>query len=655
MYYSYLQNLKKMKSLFKGVLILILILLLYPTSLIAQEYSILTIPDSLRNENTHVVVRKSDVKIEVVSLKKVNYSHTWAYTILDAKADSYFSRLTAYYDDFSKIDKLEGTLYDAMGNQIEKLKKSDIKDQSPYDGMSIAHDNRVKFAEFQPTSYPYTVEFTIEKTYTATFFVPDWHPQGSSYVAIQNANFSLTSTIPLRIKQINIPNQADKVEETQNKNWKIRNSTAKRMEPFSPEWELQSPNVYVVPTQFEIDGYVGSLNTWEDFGKWGTLLNKDRQDIPEELINQLNELVADAPNEYEKVRRIYTYLQDNTRYVSIQLGIGGWQPFPAKEVAEKKYGDCKALSNFTHAMLKSVGIESYYAFIRAGDAPKMMKDFPSNQFNHAILCVPLQEKIQQKNVKKQDTLWLECTSQTEAFAYQGGFTEDREALLITPSGGKVVHTTVYKAEDNRIARRATIILAEDGTASAEVNTEYGALQEGSRKFLVEKGKEEQTKFLYKSIPLNGIEIKESEMIQHKERIPFVEEKMNLEIKNCAKRTGKRLFIQPNLFTQEETLPEIYGERIQPLVLSMDWIDTDTIQFVLPEGFAPEAVPEGQTIESQFGSYITTYIMSEKGLTYVRRMQMKKGEFVKESYADFVEFLQKVQKADKAKLVLVNRT
>ncbi|WP_375561882.1 DUF3857 domain-containing protein [Bernardetia sp. OM2101] len=644
-----------MKIIFKKTFLSILLLVFSFNFLIAQNYSVSSIPDSLKGDNAHVVVRKSDTKIEVVSLTKVNYSQTWAYTILDVKANKYFSRLIAYYDDFSKITKIEGALYDAMGNQIERLKKSDITDWSPDDGMSIAHDNRAKFAEFHPTTYPYTVEFTIEKSYTATFFVPDWHPQISNDVAVQNASFSLTSSVPLRIKQINIPNQADNIEKVQTKNWNLKNITAKRKEPFSPDWELQSPNVYVAPTQFEIDGYTGSLNTWEDFGKWGVLLNKDRQTIPEELANQLNELVADAPNDYEKIRRIYKYLQDNTRYVSIQLGIGGWQPFPAEEVAEKKYGDCKALSNFTHAMLKSVGIDSHYAFIRAGSyAPKMMKDFPSNQFNHAILCVPLKEKTTQTQ-NKQDTLWLECTSQTEAFAYQGGFTEDRDALLITPEGGKVVHTTIYTAEDNRIARKANIILAENGSANAEVRTEYGALQERSRKFLVEEGKDEQIKFLYKSIPLNNVEIKESEMIRHKQRIPFVEEKMTLEIKNCAKRTGKRLFIQPNLFTQEETVPEIYGERTQPLILSLDWIDTDTIEFVLPEGFAPEAVPEEENIESQFGSYSTKYIMSEKGLTYIRKMQMKKGEFAKESYAEFVEFLEKVQKADKAKLVLVNRT
>ena len=98
------------------------------------------------------------------------------------------------------------------------------------------------------------------------------------------------------------------------------------------------------------------------------------------------------------------------RYVSIQLGIGGFKPSAAKFVDEKKYGDCKALTNYMKNLLSVVGIASYPALINAG-YNKYPADtrFPSDPFNHVILCVPMEK----------DTVWLECTSNNAKAGFFG--------------------------------------------------------------------------------------------------------------------------------------------------------------------------------------------------------------------------------------------
>ena len=133
----------------------------------------------------------------------------------------------------------------------------------------------------------------------------------------------------------------------------------------------------------------------------------------------------------------YEYVQSKTRYVSIQEGIGGLQPFPASIVDKYGYGDCKALSNYTVALLQEVGVKSFYTKIRAGEGePDLLLDFPAQQTNHVVVAIP----------NDKDTIWLECTSQTNPFGYTGSFTGDRYALMITEEGGKIARTPSFSAK-----------------------------------------------------------------------------------------------------------------------------------------------------------------------------------------------------------------
>ena len=138
-----------------------------------------------------------------------------------------------------------------------------------------------------------------------------------------------------------------------------------------------------------MDGNKGDLATWKDLGIWYSNLCKGSVNLSELTKSLLKEMVKDAKSDREKIKIIYNYLQSNFRYVDISLGIGGYKPFDANFVDTKKYGDCKALSNYMHACLDAVGIVSYPALINAEyNKEPVDPGFPHNSFNHVILCVP---------------------------------------------------------------------------------------------------------------------------------------------------------------------------------------------------------------------------------------------------------------------------
>ncbi len=627
-------------------------LLLGPGLLQAADgnYPVSSIASHLK-ENAHAVVRKYETVFTVKSPAETVQKTHLVITLLHEKAREHAELTIGYNSQLDKINFISGVLYDSYGKPVEKLKNSDLMDVSAVSSISLMESSRVKIGRFKHFQYPCTVEFEYEETTTATKFYPRWHPQLDMDVAVEQASFQVVmpAGLELRYREQNLPGTKAAIQNTPAGKvyyWELENIPASEKEPHSPTFMETTPVVYTAPTDFEMGGIKGSMRTWEDFGKWYYQLNAKRDQLPEEARQKVIRLTAGIQDPVEKVRKVYEYMQGHTRYISIQLGIGGWQTFEAKTVAEKGYGDCKALSNYTMALLKAAGVTSYCASVMAGsNAPLAPVDFPSSHSNHMILCVPMPK----------DTIWLECTSQTEAFGYMGGFTGNRYALLATPEGGKLVRTPTYKATDNLQQRHIEVTLDASGDAVAEATTVYTGLQQDEMEMVINQlSPEDQKKYLYKSVSIPSFDMDKFSLTRQKGRIPAVTEKLSLTVRKYASRSGTRIFLTPNLMSAWSSVPPPVENRRTDVVTNMDFIDTDTVVYHLPRGFGIEFVPEKVEISSKFGSYSAAMEARDGMLTYTRRMSMHKGRYPAATYPELVEFYRKVAKADKMQVVFVNK-
>jgi hypothetical protein len=390
------------------------------------------------------------------------------------------------------------------------------------------------------------------------------------------------------------------------------------------------------------------MDSWENYGKWIVSLNKDRDILPEQTKKKLQEITKNAKTTEEKARLVYEYLQSKTRYVGIQLGIGGFQPFEASVVDQTGYGDCKALSNYMVAMLKEVGIHANYILIRAGrNQPAMDVSFPSSQFNHAVVAVP----------NATDTLWLECTSQVNPFGYMGSFTGDRYALMITENGGKVVKTPRYPAEVNIQSRTADVFVEMTGDAKAKVKTTFSGLQyeNDNLDYVVNQQYDDQKKWVQENTDIPAFDIINFSMTNKKGKIPSAIVNTELSLKRFATVSGKRIFLVPNLMNRSSYIPEKLDTRKTNVVLRTPYTDLDTIRYHLPEGIYPEFLPDPAVVKSRFGEYEASFKMDQGNLLYIRRLRMNKGEYPAESYKELTEFYRNIGKADNAKMVFMSKT
>ncbi|RYG00175.1 MAG: DUF3857 domain-containing protein, partial [Chitinophagaceae bacterium] len=398
----------------------------------AQEMDLAAdkIPDSLK-KNADAVSRLDKTVFQVYDIDRASYKTREIITVLNQNGRGH---LVFQFEGskFVKLSDVEIKVYDASGKQINKYKKKDL--QTFNIGEGLIDDGIRNYLVIGATSYPVTIETTMEVDFRGTLVYPGYRISAprtaimeSSYTAI------VPKTLGLRYRAKNI--KLDPIRSDDGKNetfvWSTKNVAPLVPEDGSLRTAKSSPQINLAPNKFKLDNYEGDMTSWKNYGKWYADVISGTDNLSESKKSFYKNMVKDVSSDREKVKVIYEYLQKNFRYVSIQLGIGGQRPLPAEFTDDKKYGDCKGLSNYVHAVLKSLGIRSHLVIInRSENEDDLDPNFPIEAFNHVILMAPVAK----------DSIWMDCTNKTSLFGELDYSTENRFAVLVTEQGGVLVKT-----------------------------------------------------------------------------------------------------------------------------------------------------------------------------------------------------------------------
>jgi hypothetical protein len=609
------------------------------------KYPASEIPAGLK-ENANAVIRKSDVTYTILDLGHASYIEHKVITILNKSAD----RRADFVKFYSKLDKILNYnmyLYDATGKLIKKVKQSEFKDYSAVPEMSLYSDDRVIAYQPMVNTYPYTVEYTVEYDDFNEMGYPYWIPQNKFDISVESASIKLI--VPKGFKfHYRARNLTDSMQLTEvGKNseyfWKTENLKAMDVEPYCKEIEEVVPNVILVPSDFKLGAYQGNFDSWQSFGKFIYNMSKSKNTLSEKTVQEINSIVQNNLDKKQQVKLLYEYMQNKTRYINVSIGIGGWKPFDASVVDNLGYGDCKALSNYMKTILDTAGILSYYTLILAGDNESDIDTvFPHNQFDHAIVCVPMQK----------DTLWLECTSQKNPFNFQGSFTSNRHALVITPEGGKLFHTHTLSTKDNMQVRKAEVTLDETGNGTAQVNTIFTGIQFDSREEYFYADPDEQKKALLENLDIANFKINKWNYTIDKDSTPSISEILQLQLENYTTTSGKRVFLPLNLMEKSNSLPISVKNRKTSFIFNWSYMDIDTVIYNVPVNYKPEYLPEIKEIQSEFGSYSASVKSEGNKLIYIRIFKRNNGLYPASKYNDYIEFRKKIITADNLKISLI---
>lgn len=627
--------------------IIILFILLVSNTFYPQklEYTVSQISDSLKT-NANAVIRLSDVNVTIASQNSMIIQTKVVTTVLN-EFGLRSLKLSDNYDKNRRISKIEATAYDAFGKELKSFRKRDFKDVSVADGVSIFNDNRALYFDYIPVSYPFTMVFESQVETSNTAFIPSWSPVDDFYVSIEKTLFTINfkSDLKLKTKEDNFSSKiaVEKRETNDSIFYSSSMIYAKKHEELAPSFAKFFPVVYFSIENFNLEDVQGTASNWKDFGKWyyDSLL-ADTEEIPEPTIQKLKQLVGNEKNPFEIAKIVYKFVQEKTRYVSVQVGIGGWKPMLAKDVDKLGYGDCKALTNYTRSLLKALDVQSYYTVVYAGKEKRNIKDdISSIQGNHVILTLPTDREM----------IWLECTSQVQPFGFQGDFTDDRNVLIIKPEGGEIVKTKTFDENDNLKHTVGSYSISEEGMIKANLKMVSFGIQYDNEFQKERLSKEDQIKNYKEEFSnINNLKIKKNTFLNDEKAIQFTEE-LELEADNYAQNTGEKLMFAVNAFNQNSYVPKKHRNRELPFEIERGFTEKGEISVTLPLGFILEAKPNSFELSTEFGSYKIDFISSDNTIICKRKLVIKEGFYESSKFESYRKFRETIAKTDNSKVII----
>ena len=611
-----------------------------------SDYSTLTISDSLK-ENANAIVRLNQIDIVIASQRSMNIKTKRVVTVLNEKG---LGVIEAYenYDKSGPVNSIMATVYDSSGKEIKKIRRGDFRDVSAVSGSTLFSESRYIYLDYTPIQYPFTVVFESETETSNTAFIPQWMPLNDYAVSIEKSilNVSYPSNLGFKYNEFNFSNfNVKKIVDTSNQlSFSVTKMLAQKEEAASPSISTLFPRVMMGLELFHLEGVDGTAKTWAEFGKWySDKILQGTTDLPEETKVKMKALVGSETDPIKKAQIIYKYVQEKSRYVNISIGIGGWKPMLASDVDRLGYGDCKALSNYTKALLSSVDVPSYNVVLYGSPQKRNVEiDFVSMQGNHMILAVPNKDKY----------IFLECTSQVDPFGYQGTFTDDRNVLVIKPEGGEIVHAKIYEDSGNTQISKGTYSISENGDFSGKI----GIVSEGSQynqKFQNDKLSPTEMEAFYKDYwsAINNLKIKKITFKSDTDKISFTE---NAEItaSNYGNFSANKMMFTVNAYNQFTQSIKRIRNRKSPFEIQRGSVDIDEIEIALPANFSIEFLPGNVEINGKFGDYKTEIVKKDNNnIIYKRKFFLKKGLYTNKEYDEFRIFMEQISRNDNAKIVL----
>lgn len=568
--------------------------------------------------------------------------------------------VSAPQDTWRKVRDMRGWMIPASGKDIE-VRMADAVDVSAAGGggNNLVTDLRVKVLRIPGATLGATIGYEYELALNPLELADTFDFQDS--IPVREARYSLRlpggwNVLPTWLNHEVVAPLAPAPQQWQ---WTLKDIPSVAVEQFMPARRSVSGHLYLAISP---PGKPAPLGTWAGIGSWYLDLSRDRRLPSDDIRQEVARLTAGLATPVEKARALAGFVQREVRYVSIQLGIGGFQPHAAADVFRYRYGDCKDKATLLQVMLAEAGIESAPVIVNT-ERSRIRADMPASlQFNHVILAIRLPAEVQPPallaTMEQGGAHWLffDATDELTPFGRIRGELQGSVGLLAMMQESRLVTLPALQPLQSGTHRSARLALNELGVLTGAVSerstgqaalAQRGALRAMTREADASKIIEARLAQSLAAFQLAGAAPRNRDAIE----LPL-EWEYSITAPAYARRSGELLIVRPRVLGVESLdLPGEGRPRIHDLMLIEPLVNVDEIVIELPAGYGVDSLPQPVELDAGFASYRSRTEVNGSELKYTRTLEVRALQVPAARIEEFRQLQREIARDERAVVML----
>ncbi len=592
-----------------------------------------TFTDVIEQINIDVVDGKFDIKMTVDKESM----------LLDDRAALYSDGSVSYSSLFFLSGIQAATLYPGE-KRYKEIKVSEFKEKDRFSN-SVFYDD-IKEKSFTYPSLVKGAKRKIELSYQIKdpYLLSTFTPQ--EYIPVENATLKIVCPADMEIgyKVFNGDSLNLVYEEHKEKNktvhtWTTHDVKKAESEGSGPGRLYYEPHIVYYIKSYTVNGKKQKvLENVEDLHNYYSKLVKGVNDADYEPLRKLvDSLTVNTTTDEQKIKAIFYWVKDNIKYIAFESGYEGFIPAQAKDIYEKRFGDCKGMASILTKMMKYAKVESYLTWIGSRELPYSYSENPTTGAdNHMIASVKLNGQY----------LFLDATSNTTPYGYPTAFIQGKEAIVhladdkyevvkvpeVSPlrnvnSDSVLVEITpdmklegTGYSEQTGYERDDIINRLDDHTKEDKLTMLKGYFQKGNNKFILESFNE--SNFDDRDKPFG---------IQYK-----------FNVSDYVLQTGDEIFINMNL---EKAYSKYDVEKDREIDLEFNYKKriNNTVTLKIPAGYQLSYLPPNDSLDTDLFGFKINYTQNGNSIILKTEILLKCLLLKKKDFTAWNDFIRQLRK------------